>query len=510
VDCHHPLSRNFYYDPIIVRIVMGRSEINPQKLLLYNKERELLDGNDVSNEDKRRRNIRNDRLPQLGERIHRLLEDIELLNKGGYLEPEYDQLSHEDIFDVSDRFDINSIWAPCSVYAPEDLHDPENENSNLEITFGAYLGRQLRNLTTASNNRVDLVRLIWGILLGAFDSPEKERWKTRNEIAEVVKFIEEKQDQRAEWLDRQYNRKINNSSGNLRVNLEVIAECLKPGEPPIPALKSDRYYEISALRGEIGNKTPISDELEDLLISDELEDSLRVSIEQAQIYLQILPRIRGTIEWICDKKYKNVQADLVFRSVWNHCVNMDDSELNSTDKSHGEHISSRMVKSTYNNWMPRGEQITDRGTASKLLADLSEERSFKHTWATLKRHKHTENVPFEVDPKKDSRMFPVVEEVSGDSSRGRNWKTTAYGNLVGSWMFTEDGSEIITEKIAEALFLTDEQVRHYTEQLEKNTKSWAEHIRIVGEKIDEPFPGTSLLESNANLKIDPDANEEEL
>lgn len=472
IDLPPPVTRKFYSDPVDAAYVMDESEVDAQRFILYENERRLLHGENIKNESEKKKKIEQERLPLLANRIHRLLDDIALLNEGGYLSPEYEQLSREDIFDVSDRFNIESIWAPCSTTPPRSFPDPDNEDPDLELEFGTYLGQQLWNLNTASEERVDFRKIIWGIMLGAFSNSKYSRNENERAIKDTIDFIDDIHKKRVEQ-DRKERKKIKRrDSREMVVDSEGIAECLKsPQVPDHPSVPNP--FEIY----QIGLRMPLPKRSE---LTNALTDSIEVSLEDAQICIQILPRIEKSVSIVENKTWNKVQAAPVFQQVWDWCVSVNDDVLESKGRGYNNTITSKRVLQRYKDQMGKDGNMSDKGTASKLLNDLSSESSVNK--------RYFNDVGVKIDLPKGAYIPPVVTEVGNRNERGRNWKLTSYGTLVGIWMFTQDGPETVIDCIAEALFFSDSQARKHTEQLDGKQKSQAEIVKNVAEKIGEPLP----------------------
>jgi hypothetical protein len=420
---------------------------HPQTLVLQPHEREALSEDDLSNEDYEEGILK--RLSLLGERIQFLLEDIALLEKEGYLDPRYHQLSWEDIFEVSPKPDLidGSIWAPCTAI--------NGENSSHETEFGFYLGQQLQRLDLATNEPTDWRKIVWGIILGGLGQPEHKDLEIQRAIKDTIEFLEKKHELRSNCI-----------SSDLEIKPERVAAYVKDEKRPLPTEKLHEGH-ILALKEDMIEVHPLS---------EELEMALGVTIEEAQIHLQLEKFISLTVDQIKNTHYKNVSGNIAFQQVWEHITSDNKESLDETDLNDDDEANSSEIKKLYNSHIGRGEnKVTYFGTISRIMSILSGQAPIDETPSTPGEY-----------PGKGFDYLPVIKEKNSDSkSRGRRWKTTTYGNLVGLWMFADDGASIIREMSAEALFVSDYQLNN-DDTLPEERKNIIESMRKVVKTIDHP------------------------
>ena len=166
---------------------------NLQNSYLYENERKLLAGQqyrkelDNEAENKARRRIVNKRIPNLSHRIQSLVDDIALLERGGYLDAEHCSEEWEQLLDIEPRIHLkrDSKFVDPYTWMPDTRLDDE-------IRLGYTIGQVVRSLTSMADTNVSYVELGWGFTLGLFGEKRPNFDREYNQISDFLQYTEDK------------------------------------------------------------------------------------------------------------------------------------------------------------------------------------------------------------------------------------------------------------------------------------------------------------------------------
>lgn len=404
-----------------------------QKWMLSYPERQYLYGNDVNNEQKRHNSIVNKRLPNLCDRIQYLIDDIALLSKAGYLDyknpPDENEQrlftshpldAHDTLFDPRLEVKNQTVWHPFSF--PEEQWD---------VSLGMALGSIATSITAGTRKEewIDYDEVVWGLILSIYGCEKDLEANFQQSVKGLIETIEAYLKERDEWADHYFDT-------------SKIIEDRIVGTKRIPSEKDRKIRkQLSKLRSDGSEYDP---ESFDPSIMEEIE----FSVERTEKYLSLTSHLsRNTFEdteiirsahtkgngvedsevqWtefqksvtkVTGVQWNGVDGNEVFREVW----------MASQD------LSSSQIKSRYNT--RNSDNISDKRTVSKIMADLAgQDRGQKGTNESEKWVKN-----------------PAVEESESGGRRGREWNTTAFGDLIGRWVFDEGGKREVRRQVARLL-----------------------------------------------------------
>lgn len=350
--------------------------------------------------NKTRRKIIDDRLPGLPMRIQNLVDDISLLRSGGVLNSEvwpegWDQLSELQPrleFESQGDNDQSPIWLP-------------NTKLENDVQVGFVFGRMIRYITSGFESAVDLNELVWGFLLGLFGEPRHRVVKELHAIDSATTFAKRKTQEKADELphDEYLAELLEESIPNEALDGESLVHTYDSlVNSDIPTQHSFENQEDSTI--DLRIPLPLTSEIEGFQSRSLFEGIIQKSPEDAENYLKLAQNLRIDLYLISSSKYNSVIYLDAFRVAWDT----------------GETVNRRTIVE---------EENSDMRTVSKIMDDLGED-STSHKW---------KNRP------------PIVEDESERRSAGRKWSTTAYGELIGQCLFTEDGDEQVFHQIGQML-----------------------------------------------------------
>ena len=169
-------------------------------------------------------------------------------------------------------------------------------------------------------------------------------------------------------------------------------------------------------------------------------ETIELSIDETREYLLFIDQLKFFTTGVTDIHWNGVDGQKVFYELW----------IASESKSSTE------IKDRYNN--RNNDKITDKGTVSKILADLAGQDRNQRQDSEFQRW--SEN--------------PLVYEVDDNKRRGREWETTKYGDIAGHWVFDDDGSEKISKNIAR-LIINGIPKNQLQEKIRETVKHMSDH-----------------------------------
>lgn len=277
---------------------------NIQTSHLYKNERKFLagspDNEDLDSEEKNKakRNILNDRLSNLPQRIQYLVDDIALLHAGGFLDSDYCSDEWAEILNIQPREQLKRR----SKFVDSHAWTPNTQLKN-EVRLGYTIGDALRSLTSMTDSEIDFNELGWGLILGIFGEPRSD-FKTENKnIGEFIQYI----------IDQRSYKEEREDDIEHIMEMDYIEEDLAH----YPSLYSqvnmaERVDKIQQARDEYihaeGNP-----ELGYLGVIEQIIDDSIISVNQTS---DLIMKIRQSIKLVNNSQSGGLLAKEVLQEIW--------------------------------------------------------------------------------------------------------------------------------------------------------------------------------------------------
>lgn len=375
---------------------------NLQKGQLYENERKLLAGQpyysnlDRETKNSARRNITDTRLPNLPNRIQALVDDVALLDAGGFLDSEYWSDGWEQLTDIQPRIQLerDSEFVESHTWMP-------NTRLDDEVRLGFTIGQMLRSLSSVADTDVDYDELGWGFVLGVFGEPrtnfDREYRRTSEFLDTTTKKVTQKKE-RASEMDE-------------IMEMKSIEEDLSR-YPSLASAASfaDRAAKAEEARAEYKYATTPDADLGYLEL---LNSILTASDEELERIKELISQIQRSIDLVSESQSGHLYAKEVFQEIWEK-----DSESVDRDS---------IVRAC----------DTSKKQVTEIMNNLGNDPS-SEKW--------------EDEP-------ALVQEDEEESGRvNPQWKLTNLGYIVGFSIFEENGRELVQR--ATAQILTNQQSQH--------------------------------------------------
>lgn len=278
------------------------------------------------------------------------------------------------------------------------------------LDFGIALGN-MTHLLTYENYSFNIPENVWGYILGLVEQGDYQL-DLINKVRTIIEYLEGMVEER---LDHVNNKKVTKKE----VKKAIIDPGTKVERMSFP-LQLQIFYLKQGSKEEIENK------------SGNILDVVEPSFEKCREYILFKDHIRTYTQRVTDMAWNKISGNDLFYELWN-----ESGVLSSKD-----------LKNLYNE--QNNNKITDKETVSKIMADLAgQDRNQEYMNMAEKWNKH-----------------PIVREINNSTRRGRNWKTTAYGDIVGLWSFTDQKKDI--DKHIAHLFVTGDPTNQIQEKIKKS------------------------------------------
>lgn len=169
-------------------------EHNVQLYHLYKAERKFLAG-ETEEMDQRKKNaiirkIEDNRIPHLSDRIQALVDDVALLNNGGYFDSEHWDGEWNELMQIEPRphLERNTEFVNPHTWMP-------NTGFDGEVRLGYTVGRMLRYL--GSNTKVAHDDLTWGFILGCLGKPMSNFREEKSRIDTLLDDLQKRAGRKA-------------------------------------------------------------------------------------------------------------------------------------------------------------------------------------------------------------------------------------------------------------------------------------------------------------------------
>ena len=384
---------------------------NLQRSYLYINERKFLAGqqykDDLNTEAKNRarRNIVDERLPNLSHRIQALVDDIALLEAGGFLDSEYHPDGWEQLLNVEPRLHLkrDSDFVDPHTWMPHTRLDDE-------VRLGYTIGQTLRSLTFLSNTHTDYDELGWGFILGLFGEPRSNFGEEYSRIFRFFEYVYSKMDKKKER-----SLEINDI-----IEIESIEEDLSlnsfNSEPDLSSYSgmADRLERatMAVKKYKQAYSDPYLHETNDPDLEYlKLLENILVHREEVVSAIELINRVRNSIKLINNSQSGQLFAKEVFRVVWN--------------------TESRLVE--------RDNIKKECNTSKKQVTEIMN------------------NFGSDPSSKKWMNKPPLVKK-EGSKRVGGKWSLTNLGYVVGYAMFEDNGAEFVYRAFGQVI--TDQHDRH--------------------------------------------------
>ena len=271
---------------------------NLQTGQLYKNERKLLAGPPYSDDlnarhrKKARRKIIDTRLPNLPQRIQALVDDVALLNAGGFLNQEYWSDGWEQLvglnppvgFQRKSNFVADHTWMP-------------NTTFDGEVRLGYTMGQMLGSLFPRSGDHLNKFNdLCWGFLLGFLGEPQSGFQAEYTKISSVLDHASEKMDKKL-----QRTKDIDSIMEMKSLNKNLSEDKTVENFSLIPDRENTLDSGVSGI---------------DSLISRILKDTFPASLEEVRSVGELTLQVQQTISLINDSQSGHLSAKEVFRESW--------------------------------------------------------------------------------------------------------------------------------------------------------------------------------------------------
>jgi hypothetical protein len=281
------------------------------------------------------------------------------------------------------------------------------------LRFGMSLGH-LAELLAGQRYSFDSFLNIWGYILGLIGNESNYESNFQVNIHNLIEFLENMLEERRRFTDE-----------NPISKEEIMKTIVNPKEK---MEKTSFPIRLQLIYLERGDKEVLQNNKPSIL------NTITIPFEESRKYLIFEKHLRSYTRNVTSASWNQISGDDIFYELWN------------ADKK----ISSVELKKRYNN--QHNDDIPNKGTVSKICADLAgQDRDQRYV---------------SVSAKWDKR--PLVNEVDEDRSRGRNWETTSYGDVVGRWSFTDQKKEI-KRNIAE-LVVTGTPKNQFQQKINKSLR----------------------------------------
>jgi len=383
---------------------------NLQNSYLYENERKLLAGQqyrkelDNEAENKARRRIVNKRIPNLSHRIQSLVDDIALLERGGYLDAEHCSEEWEQLLDIEPRIHLkrDSKFVDPYTWMPDTRLDDE-------IRLGYTIGQVVRSLTSMADTNVSYVELGWGFTLGLFGEKRPNFDREYNQISDFLQYTEDKIEDKKE-----YATEIEDI-----IEMESIEEDFSQysfGNEYFLGNDSGMRERIERTRAAIVKyKNSHSDPFEGETTDPDLEylkilENILTNRDEIISGMELMDQIQKSIKLINNSQSGQLFAKDVLRIVWN-------KDISSVNRS-------KILQ----------ECNASKNQIGEIMNNLGSNPSSKK-WM---------NEP------------PLVHRESGNT--GGKWSLTNLGYVVGYAMFEDNGAEFVYRALGQVI--TDQHDQH--------------------------------------------------
>jgi len=288
---------------------------NLQKYYLYENERKLLAGQpgeinlDQEAENRARRRITNKRLPNLPKRIQALVDDVALLDTGGFLDSEYWSDGWRQLIDIQPRMQLerDSEFVEPHIWMPNIQFDDE-------VRLGYTIGQMLRSLSSVTDTDVDYNGLGWGFVLGIFGEPrtnfDREYRKSSDFLYYAIRELSQKKE-RASEMDEIMEMGSIEEDISRYPSFDSIASFI------------ERENKAKEARTEYKHATSPDSELGYLGLLDSV---LAASDEELDQIRELISQIQRSIHLVNDTQSGHLSAKEVFHEAWkknSHSVDRD-------------------------------------------------------------------------------------------------------------------------------------------------------------------------------------------
>lgn len=368
---------------------------------LHKNERKFLAGSphsddlDSEKKNKARRKIIDERLPSLPQRIQALVDDIALLDAGGFLDSEYGSEEWEELLNIEPQthlkrdpeFVESSTWIPNTKFANE-------------VRLGYTIGHMLRSLTYLTDTNISYDELGWGFTLGLLGEPRSNFGRECDRVSSFLDYIQEKFESREE-----YATEIEEimEMGSIE---EDLSQNPVDGDPILGSNigmmeRNNRARRAVKKLQRVAHRDETTDpDIEYLrLLEDILTDP-----EEVVGAMELINQIQDSIKLINNSQSGQLFAKEVFQVVWNtDSINVRRNEI-------------------------KGECNASKKQVTEIMNNFGSNSS-SDKWI---------NEP------------PLVKR-EGNNRVGKKWSLTNLGYVVGYAMFEENGGEFVNRAIGQVI-----------------------------------------------------------
>lgn len=368
---------------------------NPQINHLHKNERKLLAGepykNDLDSEvmNRAHRNIRDKRLPNLPQRIQALVDDIALLDVGGYLDSEHWSEGWDKIvqIDSRERLKRQSKFIDPHPWTP-------NTQIKDEVRIGYTIGQMMRSLTSLADTDINYNRLGWGFILGIFGENRSNFNRENRKVSEFIQYINKKQSEKKDRAS----------------DIEEIVDIndIEKGFADYYTLtgKSDIEKKIDEMINSIQEYKHSTErkERKEIDYLNHIENVFDFSGEELSYAHELISQINRTIDLINNSQSGGLSAKEVLREIWT-------SENNQIDRD--------TIRKNCN-------------TSKKQVTELMNNFGNKPSSA------------------KWEEVASLVR-VEGKTRVNKKWSLTSYGYMICYALFKEDGFKLIRRAVGQII-----------------------------------------------------------
>lgn len=274
------------------------------------------------------------------------------------------------------------------------------------VRLGFTIGHMSRCLVDGFQDRIDRNRLVWGFIMG-FLGERRSRFPTELEnVEEALDFISSELSKKEKWAVEHPET----------MGTEIVEEDISNSASLGGSQGTDKALQTALEQREKYRQSPEETDISKLLLFDSIIETSTEDIEQYQQLTRDLLRDTNLVK---NTSYKKLEGVDVLREAWK--------------------ADSTITRGTLGTELNAGQKIV-----SKLMNDFGEGGT-NDRWSGR--------------PK-------LVEEKPSSRSVDKKWSLTAYGELVGTSLFLENGVEIIFRGVGELITRgeTDEELQETIEE----------------------------------------------
>lgn len=263
-------------------------DYSPPEYVLAGGQREFIATGDSSiySDTKTPANAIKRKAARLPSRFQDLLDDVALLEYGGYLSE-------------TEWAEITAITPRTEAFHGENVSFTQPESANADIQFGLAMGSMIQTLHEKAPGESDWTDVVWGFLLGFVIAPPGQESKEQERLGEFISALRRRKSERYQLVSRQPDqlRHVLTQQQNSR---ELVEEKLKEHNIKPLDVVSDWVYKELRSRG-----NPITDALVDDFLEHEVNQS---TLELAnEVHLDLLK----DAETITEQGYTHPDVDAV-------------------------------------------------------------------------------------------------------------------------------------------------------------------------------------------------------